>query len=232
MASEQGAKIPFINDYKLQFFWRRFPQTLSGGLRLKLGVPCYVDLYQVIVFLFPVIIGGIFTVLAELEMIKDYVSCYIYGGFMGSAVICVQLLRLFARRHSNNEEKQSQHNVLAEDDDVEFTSCCSRETFEFIFPAKTYTLNIFIHGIFSGVMCGLSFLYLLPSTIQNANFNAGESIVLLILGWLTLCIANYSLTVQPPPEIAIFRPSDNLELNSLTRPLYVVVITLTGALAR
>ena len=185
-----GSKAPFINDYKLQFFQRRFRQTLCGGLRLCLGAPCYVYLYQIIVFVWPVLIGA------------------------------------------SEGRKQSKHNILAEDDEIEFISCCDRETFEFIFPAKTQVFNIFLHGIFSGVLCGLSFLYLLPSTIQKTSFNTGATIVLCLFGWLTLCIANHSLTVQPPPEIAIFRSLDNLGLLSLMRPFYVGVITVIGILAR
>ena len=226
-----GSKAPFINDYKLQFFQRRFRQTLCGGLRLCLGAPCYVYLYQIIVFVWPVLIGAMFTGFTEFDILKDNL-CYLYGGLMSLTVICIHVLRMFLTRHSSEGRKQSKHNILAEDDEIEFISCCDRETFEFIFPAKTQVFNIFLHGIFSGVLCGLSFLYLLPSTIQKTSFNTGATIVLCLFGWLTLCIANHSLTVQPPPEIAIFRSLDNLGLLSLMRPFYVGVITVIGILAR
>ena len=49
----EGGGAPLLNDYKLEFFWKRFPQTLLGGPKLKLGyeAPFYVYLNQLLTYL-------------------------------------------------------------------------------------------------------------------------------------------------------------------------------------
>ncbi len=231
MASgHDGAKAPFLNDYKLHFFQKRFPQTLTGGLRLKIGAPFYVYFYQIIVFLWPAILGGIFTALTEFDVLKDYVACYTFGGVLGLTATCIYLLTFYFSRDSYTKGSQtSRHNVLADDDQVDFSSCCDEDTFLFIFPAKTYRL---LHGAVLAVLCGMTFLYLLPSRLQDVGYSTGLTIVLLICNWLTLCIASHSLTVQPPPETAIFRSLDGLGLSAFMRPFYVASIAVVGVLAR
>ena len=227
---EEGAKAPFLNDYKLEFFQKRFPQTLTGGLRLKIGAPYYVYVYQVVVFLWPAIFGGIFTALAEFDVLEDYVCCYIFAGILAITVTTVHLLRLYLSRDAYTKGSQtSRHNVLADDDETYFSSCWDKETFLFIFPAQLFPV---LHGMVLAVLCGMSFLYLLPSTLHDLGYNTGSTTVLLIFNWLTLCIASHSLTVQPPPETAIFRSLDHVGLNVFMRPFYVAVIVMVGVLAR
>ena len=234
MGSMEGGGAPLLNDYKLEFFWKRFPQTLLGGLKLKFGydVPFYVYLNQVLVFLLPFILGGLFTILAEFEIITDvYINTYIYGGLMAVFIISTQLLTWFVRRSSTSLAK-FQKNLLAQDDEIDFVSCCGIETVEFIFPAKKFVVNMIIHALISGVMCGLMFLYLLPAQLNELYSNTGATVVLFILGWWTVCIAQYSLTSTCPPELAIFRALDNLEIAPLMRPFYVLVFGIIGVLAR
>ena len=231
MASgQEGAKAPFLNDYKLQFFKKRFRQTLTGGLRLKIDAPYYVYVYQVIVFLWPAIFGGIFTALSEFELLQDHVCCYIFAGLMAMTVTCAYLLRLYLARDANTKDSQtSRRNILADDDDTDFSSCCDGSTFLYIFPAKMYTL---LHGAILSVLCGMTFLYLLPSRLQDLGYDTGSTVILLIFNWLTLCVASYSLSVKPPPEMAIFRSLDSVGLNVFMRPFYVACIAVIGVLTR
>ena len=231
MASgQEGAKAPFLNDYKLQFFKKRFRQTVTGGLRLKIDAPYYVYVYQLIVFLWPAILGGIFTVLSEFELLPDHICCYIFAGLIVLTVTCVYLLRLYLARNGNTKGSQtSRRNILADDDETDFSSCCDGTTFLFIFPAKIYPL---LHGVILSVLCGMTFLYLLPSRLRDLGYDTGSTIILLIFNWLTLCIASYSLSVHPPPETAIFRSLDSMGLNAFMRPFYVACIAVVGVLAR
>ena len=232
MASGQseGAKAPFLNEYKLQFFQKRFPRTLTGGLRLKIGAPFCVYLYQILVFLWPAILGGIFTALAEYDVLQDYVCCYLFGGILGLITTCIYLLRMYLSKDPDAKGSQSsRHNVLADDDQVDFSSCCDVDTFLFIFPAKTFAL---LHSIVLAVLCGMVFLCLLPSQLQNLGYDTGTTVVLLIFNWLTLCNASHSLVIEPPPETAIFRSLDTAGLNAFMRPVYVASIAIVGVLAR
>lgn len=223
-----------LNDYKLEFFWKRFPQTLLGGPKLKLGyeAPFYVYLNQVLVYLAPFVLGGLFTIFAEFQIITDaYVNSYIYGSLIIVFVLSTQLFSWFVRRRSSSLAK-FQKNLLAQDDEVDFVSCCGFETVEFIFPGKKFIVNVLIHGLISGILCGLMFLYLLPSTLNGLYSNTGVTVIVFILGWWVVCIAQYSLTSAPPTELAIFRALDSLEIAPLMRPFYVFLFGITGVLAR
>ena len=234
MGSMEGGGAPLLNDYKLEFFRKRFPQTLLGGLKLKLGydAPFYVYLNQVLVFLVPFLLGGLLTICAEFEVINDvYINSFIFGGLMIIFVLSTQALSWFMRRSSTSLAK-FQKNFLAQDDEVDFVSCCGLETIDFIFPAKKFVVNMVIHGLISGIVCGLMFLYLLPSYLNGLYSQTGATVILYILGWWTVCIAQYSLTSTSPPELAIFRALDTLEITPLMRPFYVLIFGIIGVLAR
>ena len=77
----------------------------------------------------------------------------------------------FQGSHSTDLSFVKKKNLLAEDDEVDFISCCDSETLKFVVPPKKYKINIIIHAIVSGAMCGLCMLYLLPTTLNNLYYN-------------------------------------------------------------
>lgn len=89
-----GTGVPLLNEYKLEFFAKRLPQTILGGLKLRIGydAPFYVYINQVVLFVVPFILGGIFTLLVELDTIKDYIAVYTFGALMTAFVLLVQLI--------------------------------------------------------------------------------------------------------------------------------------------
>ena len=89
-----GTSVPLLNEYKREFLAKRLPQTILGGLKLRLGydAPVYVYINQLILFLIPFLLGGLFTLLVELGTIQDYVAAYVYGGLMIIFVIVTQLI--------------------------------------------------------------------------------------------------------------------------------------------
>ncbi|XP_064009585.1 pecanex-like protein 4 isoform X2 [Pogoniulus pusillus] len=62
-----GPDVPLLNDYKQEFFLKRFPQTVLGGPRFKLGycAPPYIYVNQIILFLTPWVLGGVGTLLYQ-----------------------------------------------------------------------------------------------------------------------------------------------------------------------
>ena len=44
-----GAGVPLLNEYKQEFVWKRLPQTIFGGPKLKIvyDAPAYVYITQV-----------------------------------------------------------------------------------------------------------------------------------------------------------------------------------------
>lgn len=62
-------------------------------------------------------------------------------------------------------------NLLAEEDEVDFISCCDPDTVKFVIPPKKYKLNVLIHALLAGPMGGLGLWYLLPTTLNQLFYN-------------------------------------------------------------
>lgn len=231
--SSMESSAPLINDYKLAFFAKRFPQTLLGGLKLRLGyeAPFFVYVNQLLFFLYPLILGGVFTGLSESSFVTSMVCCYVIASLVTCLVIAINLAVWFKQKRFTNISK-IQPNVLAEEDEVDFEYCCGLETLEFIFTSKKNVPLIFMHGLCSGLLCGLMFLYLLPTNLNRLYSNTGATVVLYAFGWLTVCVAQYSLTASPPPEPATFRPHLWVDVNHFMRPFYVIVFGILGVIAQ
>lgn len=230
-----GSGIPLLNEYKQDFFLKRLPQTILGGPKMKLGyeAPIYVYLSQICLFLFPFILAGIFTTFVELNFLQSEVAAYIYGAAMSLFVISVQILSTICQQSNKMDDMviTKKHSALTEDDEVDFTSCCAPGTLSFIIPAKKYKVNILIHAMVSGLMCGTTLLSLLPVSNLKGLYNSNIAAVLLFLfGWFSLCVAQYSLTTTAPPEPATFRTMDTYELSHLMRSLYILICVLVDTI--
>lgn len=225
--SESGA--PLLNDYKLDFFIKRFPQTLLGGVKLRLGydAPFYVYFNQVFVFLLPLLLGGILTIISEYEVLSSLICCYVYGCLVTCLVLIVNLAVWFTNRRYTNVSKV-QPNLLAEEDEVEFESCCGLETFQFIFSTKKNAAEIVVQGIVSGLLGAILFLYLLPVNLNGLYGNTAVTVILYGFGWLVVCIAQYSLIATPPPEPAVFRRHLWMDITPFMRPFYVLLFGVSG----
>ena len=231
-----GTDVPLLNEYKQDFFWKRVPQSILGGPKLKLGydAPAYVYINQLLIFLIPWLLGGIFTALVELGLIDYDTGIYIYGGLMSVFVILVNFISEMIKNKEalDTSVNTKAKNMLAEDDDLDFQTCCGTETVTFVVPGKKYKLNIVIHALISGPLCGLGFWYLLPKTLNDVYGNIAATIILHTFGWLTITIAQYSLTVGSPPETANFKTPDTWEITPLMRPFYCLVFFSFDVLAR
>ncbi|KAK3580880.1 hypothetical protein CHS0354_032942 [Potamilus streckersoni] len=232
-----GNGVPLLNEYKQEFFAKRFPQTILGGLKMKIGydTPAYVYINQLILFFIPFIIGGMFTLLVELKVLEDYIAIYVYGAVMAVFVLITQIISSVVQDKQGIEMPliRKKKNLLAEEDEVDFISCCDSETLKFVVPPKKYKINIVFHALIAGPLCGLSFWYLLPSTLNKLYYyNVGATVVLFIFGWITVIIGNYPLTVAAPPETATYRTTNFLELSALMRPFYIYLFIAIDLLHR
>uniref|UniRef100_A0A8C0CSC6 Pecanex-like protein n=1 Tax=Balaenoptera musculus TaxID=9771 RepID=A0A8C0CSC6_BALMU len=215
--------VPLLNDYKQDFFLKRFPQTVLGGPRLKLGycAPPYIYVNQIILFLMPWVLGGIGTLLYQLGILEDYYTAALSGGLMLFTAFVIQFTSLYARSRSVTVERMLTTDILAEEDEHEFTSCAGAETIKFLIPGKKHTANIVFHSVLAGLVCGLGTWYLLPNRITLLYGSAGGTVLLFIFGWMTLCIGEYSLIVNTATETATFQTQDTYEITPLMRPLYI-----------
>ncbi|XP_069921189.1 pecanex-like protein 4 isoform X5 [Oryctolagus cuniculus] len=215
---------PLLNDYKQDFFLKRFPQTVLGGARLNLGycAPPYIYVNQIILFLMPWVLGGIGTLVYQLGVLKDYYAAALSGGLMLLTAFIIQLTSLYARNKAVTVERMRATGIIAEEDEYEFTSCAGAETVRFLIPGKKYIANTVLHSVLAGLVCGLGTWYLLPDRITSLYGSTGGTVLLFVFGWLTLCIGEYSLIVNTATETATFQTQDTYEITPLTRPLYIL----------
>ncbi|XP_063803832.1 pecanex-like protein 4 isoform X2 [Pseudophryne corroboree] len=218
-----GPDVPLLNDYKQEFFWKRFPQTVLGGPRFKLGysAPPYIYINQVILFLTPWVLGGVGTVLSEVKILEDYYAATVSGGLMLIASFIIQLLNQYARRKTSTIERLQNQNTLTDEDDFDFSGCLGSETVKFIIPGKKFIANTIFHSILAGILCGLGTWYLLPYRIDLLYGNIGGTVMIFIFGWVTICIGEYSLIVNSATETATFHAQDTYEITALLRPIYI-----------
>uniref|UniRef100_A0A8D2ZIF6 Pecanex-like protein n=1 Tax=Scophthalmus maximus TaxID=52904 RepID=A0A8D2ZIF6_SCOMX len=220
-----GPDVPLLNEYKQEFFWKRFPQTVLGGPRFKLGycAPPYVYVNQVVLFLTPWLFGGIGTLLCQLQLLQELHAAVLSGMLMFGAAAGVQALALYAAGRSGTVERLGAPNILVDEEEVEFTHCVSPETVRFIAPGKRFGLNVVLHTALAGLLCGFGTWYVFLGRLTGLYSSIGVSLVVFVLSWVTLCIAEYSLIVNTATETATFQAQDTYEITPLTRPLYIFI---------
>ncbi|XP_077036934.1 pecanex-like protein 4 isoform X3 [Agelaius phoeniceus] len=220
-----GPDVPLLNDYKQEFFLKRFPQTLLGGPRFKLGycAPPYIYVNQIILFLTPWLWGGVGTLLYQLGVMKDSCTAALSGGLMFVTALALQMTNLYAKQKTVTVERMQIQNTLTDEDEFEFSSCVGSETVKFIIPGKKYIINTVFHSLLAGVLCGLGTWYLLPNRITLLYNNIGGTVVIFVFGWVTICIGEYSLIINTATETATFQALDTYEITALMRPFYIFV---------
>ncbi|XP_062486767.1 pecanex-like protein 4 isoform X3 [Pezoporus occidentalis] len=220
-----GPDVPLLNDYKQEFFLKRFPQTVLGGPRFKLGycAPPYIYVNQIILFLIPWVLGGVGTLLYQLGIMKDYYTAALSGGLMFVTALILQMTNLYAKQKTVTVERMQIQNTLTDEDEFEFSSCIGSETVKFIVPGKKYIINTVFHSLLAGVLCGLGTWYLLPNRITLLYSNIGGTVMIFVFGWLTICIGEYSLIINTATETATFQALDTYEITALMRPFYIFV---------
>ncbi|NXR40060.1 PCX4 protein, partial [Zosterops hypoxanthus] len=220
-----GPDVPLLNDYKQEFFLKRFPQTLLGGPRFRLGycAPPYIYVNQLILFLTPWLWGGVGTLLYQLGVMRDFCTAALSGGLMFVTALALQLTNLYAKQKTVTVERMQIQSTLTDEDEFEFSSCVGSETVKFIIPGKKYIINTVLHSLLAGVLCGLGTWYLLPNRITLLYSNLGGTVVIFVLGWVTICIGEYSLIINTATETATFQALDTYEITALMRPFYIFI---------
>ncbi|EDV29124.1 uncharacterized protein TRIADDRAFT_37100 [Trichoplax adhaerens] len=233
----RGEYAPLINDYKAEFFWRRFVRTILGGpnVYLHFKAPRYIYFFQILLLFVPWILGGIFTIFVELIPssinIPSLYYAIIYGGIITAYSFILHYISYIFSRKVNVIGSFNQ-NVHSEELEMEFTSCCNPSTWYFIFGNKKHIYNIILHPICAGGLCALIYYYLLPSNIITLFSASSAWVPIYTMGWISLSIAQYSLIVTCPPEPAVYRTSQVEELEPYRRPFYLAAIAIFSLATR
>uniref|UniRef100_A0A8C9RPR0 Pecanex-like protein n=1 Tax=Scleropages formosus TaxID=113540 RepID=A0A8C9RPR0_SCLFO len=220
-----GPDVPLLNEYKQEFFWKRFPQTVLGGPRFKLGycAPPYIYVNQIILFLTPWVLGGVGTLLHQLRVLEEHQAATLSGAVMLGAAALLQGLSSYAVQRTGRVERLRTPNVLADEEEAEFSSCAGPDAIRFLVPGKKFLPNAVLHVVLAGATCGLGTWYLLLGRLVALYGSPAVAAVVFVLGWLVLCIGEYSLVVNTATETATFQAQDTYEIIPLTRPLYIFI---------
>ena len=168
----------------------------------------------------PLALSVPFIVLDALRLWNQYFLALVYGCTMWLVVLVKGTAVTLLRWHWQQEGVSTEYDD--ESDDVIIPSCCGLETVDFIFSRKRL-FSVIFHPIVAGVLCFAGNFVLLPTVLLESLPIAGVVVVSLI-GWFSVCVAQYSLAVRAPPETAVYRPVDPLELKFLNRPFHVVLL--------
>lgn len=195
-----------------------------GVPSLKLGycAPPYIYVNLGVLFLTPWLLGGIGTLLCQLQLLEELHAAMLSGLLMLGAAVGVQALALYAARRNGMVERLGVPNILADEEEVEFTHCVGPETVRFIAPGKRFGLNVVLHTVLAGALCGLGTWYVLLGRLTALYGSVGVALVVFVLSWVTLCTAEYSLIVNTATETATFQAQDTYEITPLIRPLYIL----------
>lgn len=212
--------VPLLNNYKLGLLGRRLFQTILGGARIR-RVPWHVYLVQAGLWVYPLCLSVAFVVLNGLNLWKEYLLALIYGCSVGIVVLVEGLVVHLLRRRQRRTTLRI-NGLGDEEDEIKIPFCCGVDFIDFIFSPKRL-FSIFLHPFVSGVFSYVGFFLLMPTVLQESLPVVGVVIVSL-LGWFTFCTAHYSLSTRAPPETAVYRPTDPLELKFLNRPFHILLL--------
>ena len=217
------SNVPLLNQYKHALLRRRLLQTLTGGLKIR-RAPWYIHLIQLTLWIAPFITALPFIVVSALHLWNDYYLALIYGFIDGLSVLLLEIIGVIIRCRRGHADNNVDGAQSDDEDSIDFTlkSCCTFETFDFIFTHKKLH-SLILHPFISGLL-SFSACFILQPSIMLESLHIAGVVIVSIIGWYTLCSAHYSLIVSPPHEIATYRPTDPLDLRFITRPFYIVAI--------
>lgn len=224
--SHHSTHPPLLNQYKHALLRRRLLQSLTGGPKIR-RAPWYIHIAQLALWTTPLVFALPFIVISSLRLWNPYYLTLIYGFIQGFAALLLEMMGVVIRYQHNKKNilsSEIRDPQLDDEESVDFApeSCCSFETFDFVFACKKLH-SLILHPLASGLLAFSGCFILQPSIMLESMHIAGVVFVS-IFGWYAVCSAHYSLTVSPPQETATFRPTDPLDLRFLMRPFYIVAI--------
>lgn len=220
MPSETVA--PLLNEYKYRLFLTRLAQTVAGGLKIQ-RVPCYILIIQWLLWLLPFIIA--LPLIGSSFVWNEYYLATLYGT-INCFIVFITSSTIRLVNFKTNYYRDDDSNV----EDTDFSHCY--QVMNFIFSSK-YLVNIIIHALISGLTCFAGFILLdIPVLLEYLPILVIVFVV--IFGWVALSVGHYSLLVQPPHEIMIYRAphQDRFQLRFIQRPFYIIILGVVFIILR
>eukprot|EP00050_Salpingoeca_kvevrii_P017787 m.68246 g.68246 ORF g.68246 m.68246 type:complete len:1133 (+) comp7726_c0_seq2:492-3890(+) len=202
-AANSTSSTPLLNDYLIPVLRRKWLQTLLC-IRVHPDAPVYVYLFQLVLFLFPWLVGGLVS-LANLSRIA-------LGAITGSVVLVWTLaLQLLAHRIRSRNRIQTilpqthRRAPGSEEDEIDFLGPFDVSTIEFVLPKRIPGWHAVPYAVAGALLVGGAAAFLQPDEL-SIYFSGGPAAGVYVFGWLATLLAAYGLTTQAPPEPSVYRP--------------------------
>ena len=218
MASE----VPLLNSYKAGFVRRRLLHTLTGVRLFPGRPPAYIWLLRLGLGLTPASI----SLAASLLPLKPlWPALAVSSSLVLILVLAIQILA--AHRHEARREARGGNLVVDEEVDLEWDGVLGPLTWSLLAPTRAHKATFVITSALAGLVTFLASVTLRYPVIRNFFDSEAISVTVFILGWLTVTISLQSLVTHPPHEVSSWRHSVNTDLQSLGRPLILLVCQLS-----
>lgn len=193
---------------------------ITGGLNIR-RAPWPLHLLQLLLWFLPFLLCIPFVIVDALRLWNQYYTALVYGVAMGLYSLALELLVVALRHRKGGLFTRTQYDD-EQDDTIEIKSIFDRVGTDFIFSIKRVH-SLIVHPFIVGLLSFASSFLLLPTVLLESLPVAGV-VVVFIMGWYTVCSTSYSICIRAPPEVAVHRPTDPLELRFIMRPLYILIL--------
>ena len=236
--------VPLVSEYKIDFIKSRLIQTFFGGFKLDLLITESTSkttiLIQLLIFLYPILIGLIFSLIIQFKstIMTSTESILLLTFSMGFSIqFLIQFCskQLILMKFKTNQIIDAQRTILTELIGQagqmpgqligQLTSSGGKLLLEEIFPQANKKLlsTQLIQSVVSSLMITLTVI-----NIQIGRLNSQSNVLIIIVFifvWFTVLLSNYSLSIEPPTELSsTVTINHNCQLSQLLyRPFYVVM---------
>ena len=250
---------PLLNVYKQKFLFRRIIQNLLGGIIFSIEsddkIPCQVYLVQILLFVIPFLIGGIFILISDTNSLeRRYASITAALIFLFYLIVMKLSLTFVSNRAYLNEHKKKEKKIPNDPTNSKFNNSQSKIIFKetnefdsinFIFSSipicvtkidkkvkldkwKLFNciLRIVVDSLIAGFIMFCGVHFESIVYLQTINFSVGGSVCVFIFNWIVLSLTLYALCIRAPAETAIYQPYDSLNIQYYTRAFYVICFQL------
>ena len=217
----------YQTDCNCTKFCSRVTETCTSGILRPANKHSFVTFLLCIpVFLAPLLLATPFLALLEAPISQTQLFWYYSIGY--GILMFVVVTSLHSIVWVVNKRKR------AKTADIHFSHSSPATHLDFyrnsLFPDRRNVINILVQGVTSGFLCGLALAALLPSQLVLLFDHIW--ILIFILGWLAVSLAQFNLSSKAPIETAVSTQQSHslLQMEILSRPAHVLFLLILAVI--
>ena len=216
----------YETDCSCPKFCSRLVETCSSGI-ISASRPRKLTLFLVPLFFAPIILSLPFLSLLVVPLGLTHLFPYFslsYGLLIALLVTSLHTVVWLVNRRNRARTADVTNTTLHSRN-----SCCSALV-KALFPDRGHFINIPIQGLLSGALCATALAALLPSRLLPVFGDIWP--LFYLLGWLTVSLAQLSLTSAPPIEVAVPVEQSGyvIRVEFLTRPTHALFFLICAVI--